>query len=139
MKFRKPAGDPGRRLGSAHRIVHLCGQKVPSELAPNAKGYRIVRVEKSSGEILQVRARHSRPHQEPRDPLWIQGISGHPPLGGLRRLDEVPNIVGTVLLVLGGGCVAYVAGIGLYLLITGKTLMGAFLLRGRDSRPEPHP
>jgi hypothetical protein len=39
---------------------------------------------------------------------------------------RVPNIVGMVLLVLGGGCVAYVAGIGLYLLITGKTLMGAF-------------
>jgi hypothetical protein len=127
MKFRKP---PAVILVVA--LVQLtvsCTyvvRKSPSELAPNAKGYRVVRVEKTSGEILKFeRGTVGRiKNQEIRF-----GSKAYPaiPLVEVSAVwTRVPNIVGTVLLVLGGGCVAYVAGIGLYLLITGKTLMGAF-------------
>jgi hypothetical protein len=127
MKFRKPLSVI--LVVALVQLTVSCTyvvKKSPSELAPNAKGYRIVRVEKSSGEILKFErgtVGRIKNHEIRFGSMAYPAI----PLVEVSAVwTRVPNIVGMVLLVLGGGCVAYVAGIGLYLLITGKTLMGAF-------------
>lgn len=127
MRFRKPL--------SAILVVALVQlavsctyviRKSPSELAPNAKGYRVVRVEKTSGEILTFKRGTVGRVKNDELRFLPKTYPAIPLLQVSAVWTRTPNILGTVLLVLGGGCVAYMAGIGLYLLITGKTLLGSF-------------
>lgn len=92
------------------------------ELTPNAKGYRISRVEKTSGEI--VKFRRGTVGRVAEDVIRF-GPRAYPaiPLSEVAAVwTKVPNTGMTILLVLGAGVVAFMAIGGLYMLITGTGL-----------------
>jgi hypothetical protein len=92
------------------------------ELTPNAKGYRISRVEKTSGEM--VKFRRGTVGRVAEDEIRF-GPRAYPaiPLSEVVAVwTKVPNTGMTILFVLGAGFVAFMAIGGLYMLITGQTL-----------------
>lgn len=127
MRFRKPlsvilvAALVQLTISCTHVV-----RKSPSELVPNAKGYRVVRVEKTSGEMIKYKRGTVGQIKNDKIRFESKAYPAIPLLEVSAVWTRIPNTVGTVLLVLASGCVAYLAGFGLYLLITGKAILGPF-------------
>ena len=97
-------------------------KKSAAELTPNAKGYRISRVEKTSGEMVKFR-RGTVGRIADDEIRFASRAYPAIPLSEVAAVwAKVPNTGRTILLVLGAGFVALAAIGGLYLLITGQTL-----------------
>lgn len=127
MRFRKPLSVI--LVVALVQLTISCTHVVrrsPSELVPNAKGYRVVRVEKTSGEMIKCKRGTLGRIENDKIRFESKAYPAIPLLEVAAVWTRVPNTLGTVLLVLVGGGVAYMAGFALYLLITGKAILGPF-------------